>query len=201
MSSQDKTPRSSPSMPRTIFVAALSLVLGAGVALLVGSQEGKALQATNDELIAIDILLEPDQTMIGKANAANARLRGNFPAGYELDATHTPHITVLQRFVRARDLDAVTAAVNKGPRRRTAGRDGAESQGLRLRNLWRKRSDGHHRRAHPGTCLVPGLVVLEYLRGTNYGVIQELILCGSQNQITTDRGGVLVFENINFEFR
>ena len=51
--------------------------------------------------------------MVGKANAANARLRGNFPAGYELDATHSPHITILQRFVRTKDLDAMTAAVTK----------------------------------------------------------------------------------------
>jgi acid phosphatase (class A) len=66
-----------------------------------------------DDVIAIDVLLEPAQTMISKANLANARLRGNFPAGYELDATHTPHITILQRFVHAKDLDAVSAAVTK----------------------------------------------------------------------------------------
>ena len=72
-----------------------------------------ALGTQTDDVIAIDVLLEPDQTMIGKSNAANARLRGNFPAGYELDAAHTPHITILQRFVRAKDLDAVSAAVTK----------------------------------------------------------------------------------------
>jgi len=71
------------------------------------------MQATDDKLIAIDVLLEPDQTIIGKARAVNARLRENNPAGYELDATHAPHITLLQRFVRARDVDAVTAAVSK----------------------------------------------------------------------------------------
>jgi len=75
-------------------------------ALALGTQK-------TDNLIAIDILLEPDQTMIRKSNAANARLRGNFPAGYKLDASHTPHITILQRFVRAKDLDAVNAAVTK----------------------------------------------------------------------------------------
>ena len=74
---------------------------------------GKAMQANDDGLIAIDILLEPDQTMVGRANAVNAQLRGNYPAGYELDATHAPHVTLLQRFVRAKDLDAVTAALSK----------------------------------------------------------------------------------------
>jgi hypothetical protein len=32
-------------------------------------------------------------------------------AGYSLDATHAPHVSMLQRFVRATDLDAVTATV------------------------------------------------------------------------------------------
>ncbi|RJG08641.1 2'-5' RNA ligase family protein [Pseudomonas cavernicola] len=64
-------------------------------------------------IIAIDVLLQPDLTMIGKSRAVNARLRENFPAGYELDASHAPHVTLLQRFVRAKDFDAVTAALTK----------------------------------------------------------------------------------------
>jgi len=71
------------------------------------------MQTTDNKLIAIDILLEPDQTMVGKSRAVNARLRENFPAGYELDASHAPHVTLLQRFVRAKDFDAVTAALTK----------------------------------------------------------------------------------------
>ncbi len=78
-----------------------------------GAQEKKAAQNTGNKLIAIDILLEPDQTMVNKANALNAQLRGNYPAGYHLDATHAPHVTLLQRFVRKNDFDAVTAAVTK----------------------------------------------------------------------------------------
>jgi hypothetical protein len=74
---------------------------------------GEAMQPTDDKLIAIDTLLEPDQTMIGKAAAVNARLRGNYPAGYQLDATHAPHVTLLQRFVRAKDFNAVAAAIMK----------------------------------------------------------------------------------------
>ena len=46
-----------------------------------------------------------------RAKAANARLRKVFPEGYALDATHRPHITMLQRFVRTADLDKVYAAV------------------------------------------------------------------------------------------
>jgi len=69
------------------------------------------MQTDAEKLVAIDILLEPDQTLIGKARLVNATLRENFPAGYELDASHAPHITLLQRFVRAKDFDAVTDAL------------------------------------------------------------------------------------------
>jgi len=75
-----------------------------------GAQES-AVQSSDDNLIAIDVLLEPNQAMLDKANASNARLRGNYSAGYALDATHAPHVTMLQRYVRVKDLDAVTAAL------------------------------------------------------------------------------------------
>lgn len=51
--------------------------------------------------------------MVAKANAVNASLRGNYPGGYSLDATHAPHVTLLQRFVRAKDLHTVESAVKK----------------------------------------------------------------------------------------
>lgn len=62
---------------------------------------------------AIDIALEPDATMMEHANALNARLRQSFPKGYALDATHHPHVTMLQRYVRTADLPKVYAAVRK----------------------------------------------------------------------------------------
>jgi len=49
--------------------------------------------------------------MIASADALNARLRADYPAGYRLDATHAPHITLLQCYVRARNLGALTAAI------------------------------------------------------------------------------------------
>ncbi len=62
---------------------------------------------------AVDILLEPDATMVEHAAANNARLLGVYPKGFALDAMHTPHITMIQRFVRTADLDQVFAAVGK----------------------------------------------------------------------------------------
>ena len=63
-----------------------------------------------DSVTAIDILLEPDATMLKHAEAANARLLNVFPKGFSLDATHRPHITIAQRFVRTADLDKVYAS-------------------------------------------------------------------------------------------
>jgi phosphoserine phosphatase len=65
------------------------------------------------EVTAIDILLEPDATMLEHCKADNARLLGAYPQGFALDATHTPHITMLQCFVRTVDLDKVFAAEEK----------------------------------------------------------------------------------------
>ena len=66
-----------------------------------------------DSVTAIDILLEPDATMLKHAEAANARLLNVFPKGFSLDATHRPHITMVQRFVGTSDLDNVFAAAGK----------------------------------------------------------------------------------------
>jgi hypothetical protein len=62
---------------------------------------------------AIDILLEPDTTMLRHAEADNARLLKAYPKGFALDATHRPHITLIQRFVRSADLDEVYAAAGR----------------------------------------------------------------------------------------
>jgi hypothetical protein len=60
-----------------------------------------------DQVTAIDIALEPDTTMIRHATAANARLLKVFPKGFALDATHHPHVSILQQFARTSDLDKV----------------------------------------------------------------------------------------------
>ncbi len=63
------------------------------------------------DLTAIDILVNPDDATLERARRANARMRASVPSGFSLDATHTPHITTLQRFVRSPDLDRVYDAV------------------------------------------------------------------------------------------
>jgi hypothetical protein len=94
------------------ILAAVILLVGVSLTMPAAAQP-QATQSAGDKLIAIDVLLQPDQTMVSKANAINAKLRSNYPEGYSLDATHAPHVTMLQRFVRAKDFDAVTAAITK----------------------------------------------------------------------------------------
>jgi len=62
---------------------------------------------------AIDILLEPDATMLEHSAANNARLLKVYTKGFALDAAHRPHITMIQCFVRTADLDKVYAAEAK----------------------------------------------------------------------------------------
>lgn len=96
-----------PPHPRARVFAALSL----GLVLALGFVQGAAAQ--QNPVTAIDIALEPDATMIQHAKDANARLLKAFPKGFTLDATHHPHVTMLQQFVRTEDLDKVFAAANK----------------------------------------------------------------------------------------
>ena len=88
-----------------IGVVACAVALAGGNAL--------AADAKPNPVTAIDILLEPDATMIQHATATNDRLRKVFPKGFALDASHRPHVTLVQRFVRTEDLDKVYAAVGK----------------------------------------------------------------------------------------
>src|SRR5271169_990280 len=82
--------------------------LGFGLAWLLGV--AGTSQAQQNPVTAIDIALEPDDVMIQHAQAANARLLQDFPKGFALDATHHPHVSMLQQFVRTDDLDKVYAA-------------------------------------------------------------------------------------------
>jgi hypothetical protein len=69
--------------------------------------------AESGAVTAIDILLEPDATMLRHSASNNARLLGVFPKGFTLDATHTPHITLLQCFALTAELDRLYAAAGR----------------------------------------------------------------------------------------
>jgi len=73
----------------------------------------QAADPKTNPVTAIDILLEPDATMLKNAGAANARLRKSFPKGFALDETHQPHISCVQRYVKTADLDKVYETAGK----------------------------------------------------------------------------------------
>jgi hypothetical protein len=73
----------------------------------------QASDAKQNDVTAIDILLDPDAMMIQHATAANAQLLQHYPKGFTLGGVHAPHITMLQRYVKTADLPKVFAAADK----------------------------------------------------------------------------------------
>src|SRR6266404_1788892 len=96
----------------TMACALAMLALGTGRATA-QTTEPAAAKADPNAVSAIDILLEPDATMIQRATATNDRLRKVFPIGFALDASHRPHIFFVKRFALTENLDKVYAAVGK----------------------------------------------------------------------------------------
>ncbi len=72
-------------------------------------------EKVESDITAIDVLLDPDQAMLDSATVYNDLMRNNYsgPGSFTLDATHTPHISTLQCFVKTIDLEKVYAAVAK----------------------------------------------------------------------------------------
>src|SRR5262245_49741883 len=87
----------------------IALAVGLVAVLLGGACTARADEP--NPVTAIDILLEPDATLVQHAQAANERLLKVFPKGFALGKTHHPHISCLQRYVKTADLDKVYAAV------------------------------------------------------------------------------------------
>jgi hypothetical protein len=65
------------------------------------------------DLTAVDILVNPDEATLRHARAWNARMRESVENGFALDASHQPHITTLQRYVRTAELDDVYDAITR----------------------------------------------------------------------------------------
>ena len=117
-----------------------------------GRLEDRSSRPRRPPVTAIDILLEPDATMLRHAEANNARLLGVFPKGFALDATHRPHITMIQRFVRTADLDKVYAAAGQVLARANVTRHEAGGLQVLLRPGRRDRRRGHLSRSRRRNC-------------------------------------------------
>jgi 2'-5' RNA ligase superfamily len=98
----------------TLVGAALAFGIFATLSSMLALPEVNATEGEEpNSVTAIDILLDPDATMIEHAKAANERLLKSFPKGFALGETHQPHISCLQRYVKTADLDQVYEAVAK----------------------------------------------------------------------------------------
>ena len=97
------------NMNRYLTLAALTI---GPLALLLETAQ-PVMAAEQNSVTAIDIVLEPDATMVKHAETVNERLLKEYPQGFTLGATHHPHISTLQRYVKTADLDKVYAAIGK----------------------------------------------------------------------------------------
>ena len=95
------------------MLGSMNLIAAIGIGLGSMLSHAESPGAHQTPVTAIDILLEPDATMLRHAEASNARLLKVYPKGFALDEEHRPHITLLQRFVRTADLDRVYVAAEK----------------------------------------------------------------------------------------
>lgn len=92
-----------------------AVLIAVSAAMTVGVLAGGRGMAANnpDHVVAIDVLLLPDVTMVTKAVAANARLRENYAKGYALGNKQAAHITLVHAYVREKDLPAIEEQVSK----------------------------------------------------------------------------------------
>lgn len=97
--------------PDKIFLTPRRFLLKKTAVFLIAFFIATGTCLARETLVAIDVLLEPDNIMTTQAKADNAYLRRNYPEGFALDATHAPHITVLQCYVMENDLEKVFDAV------------------------------------------------------------------------------------------
>lgn len=73
----------------------------------------RGAQMKDSKVVAINVLLLPDQQMSTQAQNINAQLRQGYPQGFALNASHVAHISLLHRYVKAEDLPKVFAAVEQ----------------------------------------------------------------------------------------
>ena len=93
-------------------IAAKSLLICALAAAFPLAAAEPDRQVSHD-VVAVNVLLLPDEQMIARARGVNHALRQTYPAGFALDASHVPHISVLHGYVQSKDLTNVYSAVSR----------------------------------------------------------------------------------------
>ena len=77
-----------------------------------GISNDQKAEVVEEKILAIDILLDPDQVMLDKSKFYNDRMRENYPEGFALDASHQPHITVIQAFIKESALEDIKESIS-----------------------------------------------------------------------------------------
>src|SRR5882672_1586163 len=108
----DRIARQNYAMRRRL-ISLIMLAALVFVAQVARAEHETPNRSNGERVIAIDVLLVPDAAMVGRAEAANAKLRENYPAGYALGLEQAAHITLVHRYVRKKDMPAIEAAVAK----------------------------------------------------------------------------------------
>jgi hypothetical protein len=67
---------------------------------------------SENQLIAVDLALVPPEWVQQRARAINAHLLDHSAGGFRFDATHVPHISLVQQFVHTGKLPALIDAFN-----------------------------------------------------------------------------------------
>ena len=86
------------------------LSLAPAVAVLALARRARSAESG---LLAVDVLLEPDDALADRARALNARLRASERNGFPLDETHVPHLSLVQQFVRREDVGRLGELIAK----------------------------------------------------------------------------------------
>ena len=144
------------------------------------------------ELTAIDILIDPDDNAIQRAHEWNARMRESVPEGFELDATHRPHITTLQRYLHTAELDLAYDAVEQ-----TLA--GADVAALSYRAVAIRHVDwGIAGQGYAGLVLEPSPQVLDFQAALLAAVTPFARPGGTANAFVTDPGEELTESTLDW---
>ncbi|MCO4294494.1 hypothetical protein NF867_16650 [Solitalea sp. MAHUQ-68] len=76
------------------------------------NQTIRKMLTMDSSIIAINVLLKPDKKLFDLAVQTNARLLKDYPKGFPLDRSHVPHITLIQLYITANDLNKVIEVVS-----------------------------------------------------------------------------------------
>lgn len=127
------------------------------------------------DVIAANVLMDPDPDTVARARTWNARLRSDVPGGFALDSNHAPHVTLAQCFIDRAQLSQAAQAVSA-------------ALGAVPPAYWRSRATGLYALSD-GTSALAGIVIAVT---EEFRHVQHLVT-GALSPFTTDAGTAAAF--------